>query len=41
MVVEVGPELEQFVFEVRRRPEQQVIQIFASQRADHSCGPGT
>jgi len=25
MVVEVGPEIEQFVFEICRRPEQQVI----------------
>jgi hypothetical protein len=27
MVVEVGPEIEQLVFEICRRPEQQVIQI--------------
>jgi hypothetical protein len=27
MVVEVGPEIEQFVFEVSSRPEQRVIQI--------------
>jgi hypothetical protein len=29
MVVEVVPEIEQLVFEVCRRPEQRVIQIFA------------
>jgi hypothetical protein len=31
MVVEVGPEIEQLVFEVCRRPEQHVIQVFAPQ----------
>ena len=34
MVVEVVPELEQFIFEVCGRPEQRVIQILASNRAD-------
>ena len=34
MVVEVGPEIEQLVFEIYRRPEQRVIQILASQSAD-------
>jgi len=34
MVVEVAPEVEQFVFEICRRPEQQVIQILASNGAD-------
>jgi hypothetical protein len=34
MVVEVGPEIEQFVFEICRRPEQHVIQILASKGAD-------
>jgi hypothetical protein len=34
MVVEVGPEIEQLVFEICRRPEQQVIQILASQGSD-------
>jgi len=34
MVVEVGPEIEQLVFEVRSRPEQRVIQILASNGAD-------
>ena len=34
MVVEVGPEIEQLVFEVCRRPEQPVLQVFAPQRAD-------
>jgi hypothetical protein len=33
MVVEVGPEIEQLVFEVCRRPEQQVIQVFPPQGA--------
>ena len=30
MVVKVGPEIEQLVFEICRRPEQQVIHILAS-----------
>ena len=34
MVVEVGPEIEQLVFEICSRPEQRVIQILASNRAD-------
>ena len=34
MVVEVGPEIEQLVFEICRRPEQDVIQILASNGAD-------
>jgi hypothetical protein len=34
MVVEVGTEIEQLGFEIRRRPEQHVIQILASQCAD-------
>jgi hypothetical protein len=34
MVVEVGSEIEQLVFEVCRRPEQHVIQVFAPQGAD-------
>jgi hypothetical protein len=34
MVIEVGPEIEQLVFEICRRPEQQVIQILTSQGAD-------
>ena len=34
MVVEVGPEVEQFVFEIYRRPEQHVIQILSSNGAD-------
>jgi hypothetical protein len=34
MVVEVGPEIEQFVFEICRGPEQRVIQILASNGAD-------
>ena len=34
MVVEVGSEIEQLVFKICRRPEQQVIQILASKGAD-------
>jgi hypothetical protein len=34
MVVEVGPEIEQLVFEICRRPEKRVIQILASKGAD-------
>jgi hypothetical protein len=33
MVVEVSPEVGQFVFELCRRPEQDVIQILASNGA--------
>ena len=33
MFVEVGREIEQLVFEVCRRPEQHVIQVFPLQRA--------
>ncbi len=33
-VVEVGPEIEQLVFEICRRPEKRVIQILASKGAD-------
>jgi hypothetical protein len=34
MVVEVGPEIEQLVFEICRSPKQNVIQIFPSNGAD-------
>jgi len=34
MVVEVGSEIKQFVFEIYSRPEQHVIQILASNGAD-------
>ena len=34
MVVEVGPEIVQLVFEIRRSPEQNVIQILPSNGAD-------
>jgi hypothetical protein len=34
MVVEVSPEIEQLVFEIASRPEQQAIQIPASKGAD-------
>jgi hypothetical protein len=33
MVVEVGPEIEQLVFEICRRPEQSVIQVLAPKGA--------
>ncbi len=33
MMVEVCPEIEQLVFEIRRGPEQRAIQILASNRA--------
>jgi len=33
MVVEVVPEIEQFIFEIYRRPEQRVIQTLASNGA--------
>jgi hypothetical protein len=34
MIVEVGPEIEQLVFEIGRRPEQRMIQILAPKGAD-------
>ena len=34
LVVEVVPELKEFIFEICGRPEQRVIQILASNRAD-------
>jgi hypothetical protein len=34
MVVEVGPEIEQLVFEIASRPEQKAIQILAAKGAD-------
>ena len=34
MVVVVVPEIEQFIFQIDRRPEQRVIQTFASNGAD-------
>jgi len=34
MVVEVGPEIEQLVLEIRRSPEQNVIQILPPNGAD-------
>jgi len=39
MVVEVGPEIEQLVFEICRRPEQQVIQILSAKGADEHLSP--
>ena len=38
MVVEVGPEIEQFILEICARPEQHVIQIFASNGANEPIG---
>ena len=40
MVVEVCPEIEQLVFEIRRRPEQRTIPILASNRADQPFHKG-
>ena len=34
MIVEVGPEIEQLVFEIRARPEQRAIQILPPYRSD-------
>ena len=40
MVVEVGPEIEQFILEICARPEQHVIQIFASNGANEPFHEG-
>jgi len=40
MIVEVCPEIQQLVFEIRRRPEQRAIQILASNRADQPFHKG-
>jgi hypothetical protein len=40
MVVEVGPEIEQLVFEICGRPEQHAIQILASKGADEPFHEG-
>jgi hypothetical protein len=34
MVVVVGPEIQQFIFQIYTRPEQRMIQIFASNGTD-------
>jgi len=34
LLIEICPEIEQLVFQIRRGPEQRTIQIFASNRAD-------
>ena len=34
MIVEVGPEIEQLVFEIRARPDQRAIQILAAKGPD-------
>jgi hypothetical protein len=33
MIVEISCEIEQLVFEIRSRPEQRAIEVFASNRA--------
>ena len=40
MVVEVGPEIEQFILQICTRPEQHVIQIFASNGANEPFHEG-
>jgi hypothetical protein len=40
MVVEVGPEIQQFILEICTRPEQHVIQIFASNGANEPFHEG-
>ena len=40
MVVVVVPEIEQFIFQIDRRPEQRVIQTFASKGADEPFHEG-
>jgi len=40
MRIEIGPEIEQLVFEIRRGPEQRAIQILASNRADQPFHKG-
>jgi hypothetical protein len=40
MVVVVVPEIEQFIFQIDRRPEQRVIQTFASNGADEPFHEG-
>ena len=34
MIVEVGPEIEQLVFEIRARPDQRAIEILAAKGPD-------
>jgi hypothetical protein len=36
MLIEICPEIEQLVFQLRRSPEQRTIQILASNRADQA-----
>ena len=40
MRIEICPEIEQLVFETRRRPEQRAIQILASNRSDQPFHKG-
>ena len=40
MIVEVGPEIEQLVFEICARPEQRAIQTLPSYRSDQPLHEG-
>ena len=40
MIVEVSPEIEQLVFEIRSRPEQRAIQVLTPNRADQAFHKG-
>ena len=40
MIVEISCEIEQLVFEIRSRPEQRAIEIFASNRANEPFDEG-
>ena len=40
MLLEIGPEIEQLVFQIRRGPEQHAIQILTSNRADQPFHKG-
>ena len=40
MIVEVGPEIEQLVFEIRARPEQRAIQILPANGPDQPLHKG-
>ena len=40
MIVEVSCEIEQLVFEIRSRPEQRAIEVFASNRANEPFDEG-
>src|SRR5450759_1759534 len=40
MLIEIGPEIEQFIFQIGHGPEQRAIQILASNRADQPFHKG-